>query len=95
MKKSLLLLSLAILTIYACTCVSAVSFNPGPLDEECVEAGIEMGVGANVAGVLLLRLIVLMVSVNKSAKPIVTIKNVAMTDAGASVENVPMPHPIA
>tara|TARA_R110000824_G_scaffold202090_4_gene386279 strand:+ start:3812 stop:4513 length:702 start_codon:yes stop_codon:yes gene_type:complete len=41
MKKSLLLLSLAILTIYACTCVSAVSFNPGPLDEECVEAGIE------------------------------------------------------
>ena len=40
MKKSLLLLSLAILTIYACTCVSAVSFNPGPLDEcgECPNA---------------------------------------------------------
>jgi hypothetical protein len=41
MKKTPILLSLSILTIYACTCVSAVQFNPGPLDEECLEAGIE------------------------------------------------------
>ena len=40
MKKINFLMLLAVVTMYACTCISSVSFDPG-LDVECIEEGIE------------------------------------------------------
>ena len=40
MKKLLILISLMIVTIYACTCVSTVKFDDVVRDKECLEEGI-------------------------------------------------------
>ena len=41
MKKNHIVLSLSLVTMYACTCIATADFNPGPLDNECIEAGLE------------------------------------------------------